>query len=95
MKREQDERTALEKISSELQIELARELKARLSGTECKACGRSATTHQELTVIRQFLSDNGITMAATPRKLRQKGITERLPFTDREDDVFINEKLSA
>lgn len=49
----------------------------------CEACGQSPhIDHRELTVIRQFLSDNHIDVKPGQGQLRS--ITDELPFKDPE-----------
>jgi hypothetical protein len=48
-------------VAASLHKELAEELLRRLRAGRCAECDRSACTVPELTAIRQFLSDNGVT----------------------------------
>jgi hypothetical protein len=68
---------------------LADQLYARATGDTCEHCGRSAASPQELTVLRQFLSDNGIT-AALPAAGEIHRLVRNLPFSDGEQPKKMN-----
>jgi hypothetical protein len=68
-------------LHADLHDRLAKELLARLTAGACAACGRGDASHQELTVVRQFLADNGITAAARTRTPLH-ALAGKLPFVD-------------
>ena len=70
------------KLANGLFQRLAEELLLRLEAGKCEECGRTGATHQELQVIRQFLSDNEIVaVAAAGTPLRS--LTDKLPFREK------------
>lgn len=75
-----------ELLASDMHELLARELLNRLkSNVPCEKCGRSAATIQELTLIRQFLSDNGVTGGLMGRAPAASVVTSKLPVFDDEE----------
>lgn len=88
-----DTRKLDDKPKLELHNLLAEELLRRLKLPPCEACGRGPASHQELTVIRQFLSDNGVTSVARPGT-PLRSLTSDLPFTDPEERIPTKERTA-
>ncbi len=53
--------TEIEAVNDQIHRELADRLLEMLRGDHCETCGRTGPGAKELTVIRQFLADNGVT----------------------------------
>ena len=73
------------KLTDDLIAALGEELKRRLTKGNCEHCGRSAASHQELTVIRQWIADNDTASARQMPPLRS--VVEKLPFSDPDEKV--------
>lgn len=67
-------------VADALFTEFAEELLLRLREGACPKCKRTKATPQELTVIRQFLSDNGITEHSRPGTVVHKLLSGKAPF---------------
>ena len=81
-----DTRKLNDAVKVELHERLAQELLKRLKAAPCVHCERGYISHQELTVIRQFLSDNGITSVARPNTPLHS-LTSGLPFVDPDEST--------
>jgi hypothetical protein len=81
-----DARKLDDATKTELHNLLGEELLKRLKAAPCPHCERGYVTHQELTVMRQFLSDNGVTaVARVGSPLRR--VHDDLPFVDPTESV--------
>lgn len=78
-------------VADALHEGLAAQLLARLTAGECATCKRSAASHQELTAVRQFLSDNGVTGMENAGRLR--ALTDEMPFVAEEDRPVEDRKV--
>jgi hypothetical protein len=76
---------SLSKLTDELNAALGEELKRRLTKGNCEHCGRSAASHQELTVIRQWISDNDVASARQVPPLRS--VISNMPFSEPDEKV--------
>jgi hypothetical protein len=75
------------KVQAELHEKLGAALLEMLNATPCTHCNRSYPTAKDLTVIRQFLADNGTT-ADLRSQTPLHSLAEALPsFEDPEERV--------
>lgn len=75
-----------EKVYDALHTELAQRLLDMLRADPCDKCLRQGPGAKELTVIRQFLTDNNITAVART-KTPLYSLAEHMPFEDPEEQV--------
>ncbi len=73
-------------FAEQFNAEFGEELRKRLKAGDCANCGRSAASHQELSVIARWLNDAGVVEAARSAPPLRR-ITGDMPFSEPDERV--------